>query len=247
MSNSIIEVKPDENGNIDALFGFNGLVYDVDKYDSLVIKTNILTWGESGVSFSLNGKDFYEIKSDRIVLSKEILNKFGIKTLNNIVFKVTSVNEFDNVTKIKIRGIYLEKQLDYVTKYSAHYFVKEGNSLRRIDTDKFDIDLNSLFYISREEFLSYKADSNKYYNTLETMIKDQLGSFIDSGVTLQETINNIQEQYDSLSKDYNEFIKWTDIADATAETSGLMSASDKRKLDSIESMSLESLDEILTL
>lgn len=132
--------------------------------------------------------------------------------------------------------------------YSAHYYVKEGKNLKRIDVDELKIDINQLFYVAREEFLENQAKIENYYEALEKTIKTQLGSYLEGNdVSLDETIKALQKRCDDIDAKFKEYVKWSEVTVASHTKAGWMSAADKRKLDSIDTITQQDLDETLIM
>lgn len=242
----VMTFKPDTDGTINAICGWNNLDYYLEEFDRLVINTNIKIWGKTGVSYSFDGKNFYKINADRIVLTPMMLNEMGIRRLSKFILQVESVNETDNCTKIFIDNIQLSVLKDNTITYSVHYYAKEGDKIRQVDCGETSIDFNQLFYATREEFLENKARTNSYMIALEDMLRKQFGSFMNSGsVSIEDSIKELQAKCDELDKISDDVVKKTDIA--TQTSAGLMSVEDKRKLDSIATMEYDDLDDILTM
>lgn len=243
---NILIITPDTLGQVNALCGWNNLNYFTEEFDQLVINTNLITRGKTGVSYSFDGVKFYKIDTDNIILSSDTLIKQGVKKISQFVIHVDSINEVDECTKIYISDIHLDVVKKSTITHSIHYYIREGKNIRQIDAGNVNIDFNQLFYATREEFIENKNKINDYHSALEDMLKKQFGSFLESGeVSIEDSIKNLELKCNELDQKIDQ--KIADIPVASYEMSGLMTAADKRKLDSILTMEYSDLDEILTL
>ena len=244
--NNALTFYPNSDGSINIICGWSDLNYKIDNYDYLVLETNIDTWGQSGVNYSLNGKDFYKIKSDRITISKDQLYSMGLKNINQIYFSTDSINTVKNYTKIYIRNIYLEKHIPYTINYSAYHYVKENGSVKQVDLGDIDLNINQLFYITRDEFLENSLRQDNYIEAIQDTLRNQLGKYLeDNSISLEDTILELQQKLNNIDIKIEEYLSKIELA--TPESPGLMSPSDKRKLDSICELQSEDLDNILRL
>jgi hypothetical protein len=242
--NTMIKVSPSNSGNVNALFGWDELNFKTSNFDQLVIKTNIQTWGDNGISYSFDGNIFYGINSDEIVLSKDSLKSMGVDVMDKIIFNVSSVNENTKSTELVIKDIYFQKE-EPIVNYTAHYFIKEGKNLRRVDVDQVTININSLFYATREEHIELK----NYYESIEKTLREQFGSYLETGeMSIENTLNSLNDKYAEINKKLEEeYIRWEDAPIATVDRAGWMSAEDKLKLDSIDHIEQNELENTLTL
>lgn len=245
-NDNILSFFPNSDGAINAVCGWDGLNYRIDGFDKLVIETNLMTWGETGAKYSFDGVNFYKVKSDKISISKTFLIEAGIKTIERIVFSVDSVNSYTNQTSILIKDIYLEKESKYKTVYSAHHYVKEGSSVRQIDLGEIDLNIDQLFYITRSEFIDDVNRLDKYIDVIQDTLKKHLGKYLEEGsISIEDTLKDLSTKCEQLDIQLEESIK--KLTAATQDTPGLMSAADKRKLDSIDTIVKEDLDNILII
>jgi hypothetical protein len=243
--NNIIKITPNNNGEVNAIFGWD-LNYKMDDYDCLTIRTNILAWGDTGVKYSLNGTDFFPIKSDTIILTRDELKEMGVDRISKFLFYTDSVNTKYNYTEILIREMYLEKIEKYSTSYSLHHYIKEGQDIKQVDCGQLKVDFNQLFYIAREEFADNVSKINNYIDALENTLRRQFGSFLSEGsITIEEMINNLTDRCNKIDERLSKCVSIDDIA--TQEFAGLMSPIDKTKLDSIGAISDEYLNNLLKI
>jgi hypothetical protein len=126
-------------------------------------------------------------------------------------------------TGINLSSIYLVKtsccdECDCVTDtnmYKGCYFIKVGSEILRVDIPKFTINLENLFYVTREE---YKKKFEEYTEKLEGMLKAKFGKYWDSELSLEENINaSVDEVVTDFKTEVNEELdKKVNVADFNA-------------------------------
>lgn len=122
--------------------------------------------------------------------------------------------------------------------YVGCYYIKEGKEIRRIDIPRFNINIDELFYVTREEYTEYTKG-------IESVLRKQFGRYLNDGeVSIADTMDALKEKCDTIDEKIkqinitlqNDYIQKVDLKEATQTESGLMSASDKVKLDNIGTM-----------
>ena len=122
----------------------------------------------------------------------------SIKQLYNTMasmerFQVLLVDEIPK-TEINLSAIYLLKDKcecgdEIENTYNGCYFIKTGKKIQRIDIPNFKINLNELFFLTREE---YDAGLSDYVKEIEELLKQKFGKYWnDEGFALDETIDQI--------------------------------------------------------
>lgn len=120
----------------------------------------------------------------------------SIKQLYNTMaamerFQVLLVDEIPK-TEINLSAIYLLKdkyENEIENTYNGCYFIKTGKKIQRIDIPNFKINLNELFFLTRDE---YDAGLSDYVKEIEELLKQKFGKYWnDDGFALDETIDKI--------------------------------------------------------
>ena len=76
--------------------------------------------------------------------------------------------------------------------YNGCYFVKEGKKLRKVIIPDFEIDLNQLFYLTREE---YQNGFEEYTKSIEETLRKKFGKYWDDEeFALDDTLDQIVEE-----------------------------------------------------
>jgi predicted nucleic acid-binding Zn-ribbon protein len=114
-------------------------------------------------------------------------------------FQVLLVDEFPK-SEVNLSAVYLvRKKCECGNEectcecnentYQGCYYVKSGKKLRRVDIPDFELDLSSLFFLTRAE---YDAGLSNYVHEIEEMLRKKFGKYWDDeGFALDEVIDNV--------------------------------------------------------
>ena len=161
----------------------------------------------------------------------------SIKSLYNIMnsterFNILLVDEIPS-KEINLSAIYLLKidSPDSEYDYSGCYFVKNGKNLKRIDIPEFKINLDELFFLTREE---YKSGFSGYVEEIQSLLKKIFGKYwSDDGFYLEEVIDDVVEDLTNQLKQESEKILKEVSEKLQMVEEGLVQVSNK--VDTIES------------
>lgn len=114
-------------------------------------------------------------------------------------FQVLLVDEFPT-SEVNLSAVYLiRKKCECCGEectcecnentYQGCYYVKSGRKLRKVDIPDFELDLSSLFFLTRAE---YDAGLSNYVHEIEEMLRKKFGKYWDDeGFALDEVIDNV--------------------------------------------------------
>ena len=164
-------------------------------------------------------------------------------------FQVLLVDEFPK-SEVNLSAVYLVRKKCECgdeectcecneNTYQGCYYVKSGKKLKKVDIPDFELDLSSLFFLTRAE---YDANLSNYVHEIEEMLRKKFGKYWDDeGFALDEVIDNvILEMQTELKAKTDEVIAQVNqtVSDTLAEmTKQLDDAKTelKNEFDSLES------------
>lgn len=164
-------------------------------------------------------------------------------------FQVLLVDEFPT-SEVNLSAVYLVRKKCECgdeectcacneNTYQGCYYVKSGKKLKKVDIPDFELDLSSLFFLTRAE---YDANLSNYVHEIEEMLRKKFGKYWDDeGFALDEVIDNvILEMQTELKAKTDEVIAQVNqtVSDTLAEmTKQLDDAKTelKNEFDSLES------------
>ena len=164
-------------------------------------------------------------------------------------FQVLLVDEFPT-SEVNLSAVYLVRKKCECgdeectcecneNTYQGCYYVKSGKKIKKVDIPDFELDLSSLFFLTRAE---YDANLSNYVHEIEEMLRKKFGKYWDDeGFALDEVIDNvILEMQTELKAKTDEVIAQVNqtVSDTLAEmTKQLDDAKTelKNEFDSLES------------
>lgn len=164
-------------------------------------------------------------------------------------FQVLLVDEFPK-SEVNLSAVYLVRKKCECgdeectcecneNTYQGCYYVKSGKKLKKVDIPDFELDLSSLFFLTRAE---YDANLSNYVHEIEEMLRKKFGKYWDDeGFALDEVIDNvILEMQTELKAKTDEVIAQVNqtVSDTLVEmTNQLDAAKDelKNEFDSLKS------------
>lgn len=114
-------------------------------------------------------------------------------------FQVLLVDEFPK-SEVNLSAVYLVRKKCECgdeectcecneNTYQGCYYVKSGKKLKKVDIPDFELDLSSLFFLTRAE---YDANLSNYVHEIEEMLRKKFGKYWDDeGFALDEVIDNV--------------------------------------------------------
>ena len=114
-------------------------------------------------------------------------------------FQVLLVDEFPT-SEVNLSAVYLvHKKCECGNEectcecnentYQGCYYVKSGKKLKKVDIPDFELDLSSLFFLTRAE---YDANLSNYVHEIEEMLRKKFGKYWDDeGFALDDVIDNV--------------------------------------------------------
>lgn len=114
-------------------------------------------------------------------------------------FQVLLVDEFPK-SEVNLSAVYLVRKKCECgdeectcecneNTYQGCYYVKSGKKLKKVDIPDFELDLSSLFFLTRDE---YDANLSNYVHEIEEMLRKKFGKYWDDeGFALDEVIDNV--------------------------------------------------------
>ena len=114
-------------------------------------------------------------------------------------FQVLLVDEFPT-SEVNLSAIYLVRKKCECgdeectcecneNTYHGCYYVKSGKKIKKVDIPDFELDLSSLFFLTRAE---YDANLSNYVHEIEEMLRKKFGKYWDDeGFALDDVIDNV--------------------------------------------------------